>query len=610
MNEKKNEQKNNVNEKNNEPKKNEQKKNEQKNDIKTIKEKNENNINAFLDSKISKNGALIDGKHPIFGSVKVGEIKGKKNTLEIYDYPLNIEYSSKEEAISVLFVGQSGTGKSTFINAFINHLLGITSSDNIRYKLIFGDKSKEKDQTQSQTDFITIYNIRSYKYNRLFKLIDTPGAGDTRNQNEQQISQIEKDQKEKEFLEMYNNLFSKDIGQLNSITFVIKASENRENEFQKKIIKNITNLFAGDVEKNCLAILTHTDNDEIIPDAVPLLEKLDFFKKKSQKEEEWYFPVSSPSYFIPFKKGTLSTTEPMFNFTENSFINYTKKILSLKVYYTKQTQKNLELKNKQENIIKELKENILNNLFSKIKDLKDKEIILKQKIIECSEKQKEIEEIKKQIENEDNLRKEIQQNYEVYTKSKAEKEEELNKNKDKIKSLTDETENLDKTIKELDEEKIRVEKEKQEAEERQRKYKEEIDNIQVQIRNKELEIEKKRNENIKTEEMKNLENSLEAKKNIMKTLDDEIKEKQKQKNQEMQNIQNSLESAKNVMLNLEEDMRRKEQQKNEEMKKIQESIEKAKKEMEELDQQINKQKNEKSENMKNLEIHYKLRRIK
>jgi hypothetical protein len=37
------------------------------------------------------------------------------------------------------------------------------------------------------------------------------------------------------------------------------------------------------------------------------------------------------------------------------------------------------LKNKQENIIKELKENILNNLFSKIKDLKDKEIILNKK---------------------------------------------------------------------------------------------------------------------------------------------------------------------------------------------------------------------------------------
>ena len=67
---------------------------------------------------------------------------------------------------------------------------------------------------------------------------------------------------------MYNEYFSKDIGQLNSITFVVKASENRENEFQNKIIKANKDLFAGDVEQNCLSILTHADNDEFIPDAV------------------------------------------------------------------------------------------------------------------------------------------------------------------------------------------------------------------------------------------------------------------------------------------------------------------------------------------------------
>ena len=67
---------------------------------------------------------------------------------------------------------------------------------------------------------------------------------------------------------MYNELFSNDIGQLKLITFVAKASEKRENEFQNKIIKAIKDLFVGDVEQNCLSILTHADNDEFIPDAV------------------------------------------------------------------------------------------------------------------------------------------------------------------------------------------------------------------------------------------------------------------------------------------------------------------------------------------------------
>ena len=43
----------------------------------------------------------------------------------------------------------------------------------------------------------------------------------------------------------------------------------------------------------------------------------------------------------------------IFNFTEESFKKYTNKLLSLKLYYTKNTQKHLELK-EPEKIIKRL----------------------------------------------------------------------------------------------------------------------------------------------------------------------------------------------------------------------------------------------------------------
>ena len=97
---------------------------------------------------------------------------------------------------------------------------------------------------------------------------------------------------------MYTNLFSKKIGKLNSITFVVKSSENRVNEFLRKIINNITNLFAGDIGQNLLSILTHSDGDEFIPDAVRVLEKMDIFKKKNKNNEEWCFPVNSTSYLF------------------------------------------------------------------------------------------------------------------------------------------------------------------------------------------------------------------------------------------------------------------------------------------------------------------------
>ena len=64
-------------------------------------QKKENKSNSLIINKEEKDnkeiGMLINGKHPIYGSEKVKEIKGRANTLQIYKYPLNIEYSSKEE---------------------------------------------------------------------------------------------------------------------------------------------------------------------------------------------------------------------------------------------------------------------------------------------------------------------------------------------------------------------------------------------------------------------------------------------------------------------------------------------------------------------------------
>ena len=435
----------------------------------------------------SKIGKLIDGKHPIYGSKQIGEIKGKNNTLKLYDYPLNIEYTSTEESISILFVGQSGAGKTTFINAYVNHLLGITINHDIRYKLI--DKSKEKDQTTSQTDTIKIYNVRSLKYNnKLFKLIDTPGAGDTRNDNKNKNSSTEKDQKEKEFLAMYDK-FTNEIGQLNSITIVIK-----ENEFQKKLIKNIINiinLFPGDIDKNFLAVLTHADIDteEDTPDAVQLLEKMDIFKKKSDNNEnDWYFPVSSKSYFIPFLKGRKnSISEAQFKLTEESFEKYTNKLLSLKLYHTKN--KHLELK-EQEKIIKRLLHDVIDNIFYTIIKLEDIKVILAQKSKIYDDMQKEIEIIKMSIKYENDLRKEIEKIYNIYITYKLEKEKEIKENNEKVKQLSDKNNSIVYEIKSLLNIKVKTEEEKlkeykiKELKNKSKYLEKEISQIKAEIDNK------------------------------------------------------------------------------------------------------------------------------
>jgi len=583
----------------------------------------------MLNSESSKIGKLINGKHPIYGSEKVDEIKGKKNNsnlLVIYKYPLNIEYSPKEETISILFVGQSGTGKSTFINAYTNHLLGITITDNIRYKIIFGDANKENDQTQSQTDCITIYNIRSLKYdNKVFQLIDTPGVGDTRNDNDKQFSNLEKDKKEKEYLKMYTELFSKKIGKLNSIVFVVKSSENRENEFQKRVIKNITDLFADDVSQNCLAILTHTDNDEIIPNAVQLLEKMDIFKEKTQKNEQWYFPVNSASYFIPFKIGDRSITEPMFIFTEQSFIDFTKKLLSLKIYYTKETKRNLELKNIQEKIIKSLKDNILTNLLDNIKKLKDNQINLNKKIEEYTKQEDEIDKIKTQIDNEEKIKNEIQVNFEIHKKLKEQKQEELKKNKEILESYNEKKEELEKGIEDLEKQQSEAEKEKKDNEEIQEKLRKDILQLEKQIKDKKDQILKKKDETQETEEMKKLKSDLDKSKKNIEKLEEEIKlkkeaketeeieglkksleEKEKKikeidneinikKNQgetkEIKGLKKSLEDTKNQISGLKISINRRNRFNNNKIEELKKSLEISKKKYEDLDKEIKSQSN-------------------
>ena len=373
-----------------------------------------------------KIGYLIDKDQKIIYGSKFLETKiGKNNNkIDIYSYPLNAYFTTEEKPISILFVGQSGVGKSTFINAYLNHLLGITKDDSIRYKIIFEDKIRQKDQTQSQTDTITIYKVRSPKYaNRFFQLIDTPGAGDTRG-----------DEEEKKFLGMYDKLFNEKIKNLNCVTFVIKASENRENEFQKKIIKTITSLFAGDATPNFLAILTHSDSDEDF-DAVQLLEKIDVYKNKSEKGEEWFYPVTSVSYFIPFNKNANSLTKMSFQLTERAMIKYTKNILYLKNIDMNMTGQNLYLKTSQEKILKFLKEKLLIDFIQYKKNLESLAPKLNEKENELQEKNNLINSIKSEIKSENEVKKMIEENLEFEKKEKKEKEEQLEEINKKIKTL-------------------------------------------------------------------------------------------------------------------------------------------------------------------------------
>jgi len=84
----------------------------------------------------------------------------KEGKYKIYQYP-RINFTNTEKAIenNILMVRQTGSGKTSFINSFINYLLDMDLND-LRYTLVI---EKERLKSESQTNGIHIYNIRSKK---------------------------------------------------------------------------------------------------------------------------------------------------------------------------------------------------------------------------------------------------------------------------------------------------------------------------------------------------------------------------------------------------------------------------------------------------------------
>jgi predicted GTPase len=78
-------------------------------------------------------------------------------------------------------MGETGSGKTTMINAMINYVLGVEWEDDFRFVLV-DEKIRGASQADSQTQGVTAYEIHYQNGFRIpFSLIivDTPGFGDS-----------------------------------------------------------------------------------------------------------------------------------------------------------------------------------------------------------------------------------------------------------------------------------------------------------------------------------------------------------------------------------------------------------------------------------------------
>ncbi|XP_063040089.1 uncharacterized protein LOC134435166 [Engraulis encrasicolus] len=152
---------------------------------------------------------------------------------------------------TIMFVGATGSGKTTLINGIINYILGVDWKDNWRFKLI--DEETDKSQAHSQTSEVTAYQISptdEFQVPYSLTIIDTPGFGDTRG--------IKQD---KEITDRIRQFFTnKDgIDEIDAVCFVVQAALARLTHTQRYIFEAILSVFGKNIADNIITLVTFAD---------------------------------------------------------------------------------------------------------------------------------------------------------------------------------------------------------------------------------------------------------------------------------------------------------------------------------------------------------------
>jgi GTP-binding protein EngB required for normal cell division len=125
----------------------------------------ENNTNIYKLPLVSK--STFEGASSIIKRFSFGE-------------PSN-RLTGKTASKTILLMGATGSGKTTWINAMVNYVLGVEWEDDFRFKLV-NEVVKGESQAHSQTQEITAYDLHFHDGFRIpfsLTIVDSPGFGDT-----------------------------------------------------------------------------------------------------------------------------------------------------------------------------------------------------------------------------------------------------------------------------------------------------------------------------------------------------------------------------------------------------------------------------------------------
>ncbi|XP_030579798.1 uncharacterized protein LOC115776314 [Archocentrus centrarchus] len=143
-------------------------------------------------------------------------------------------------------------------------------------------EGQAESQTESQTSDVIVYEIFGFEDEALpysLTIIDTPGFGDTRGIEHDDI-----------ISERLLDLFRSDDGvnELHAVGLMMKASDNRLSDRLKYSFDAVMSLFGKNMEKNIVALITHSDGMQP-ENALKALEDAKIKCARNEKNQPLYF---------------------------------------------------------------------------------------------------------------------------------------------------------------------------------------------------------------------------------------------------------------------------------------------------------------------------------
>ena len=184
----------------------------------------------------------------------------------------------------MMVVGSVGCGKTTMVNAMINHIVGVQWKDDFRLKITHELSSNQGagtigNQAHSQTQFVSCYTLpymEGFKIPYNVTIVDTPGFGVTgRIENDKVITE--------QIRRFFNAKGSEGIDHVDAVCFIVRAGNSRLTQKQQYVFDRILAMFGKDMKKNFLVLFSFSDGQK--PPALSAMlaagileDEINFFK--------------------------------------------------------------------------------------------------------------------------------------------------------------------------------------------------------------------------------------------------------------------------------------------------------------------------------------------